>query len=1132
MEKRIRLIVAIVAACLIPLVTSQGHPASAGNAPNTGEGNLDAYGGYTGLNLGNTSGYFELVESNGRWWLVTPSGHAFFSLAVSTVHPYASYPQSSYPENIVALYGSGPEQQPWIDVTIERLRAWGFNTIGAFSWDPVYDEGLPYAVDLDFSCGTRDPSCASAFPMVNERFPDVFDPGFAASVQATVQGYDSASGRGIKDEWITDPYLIGYWIDNDSWWWHDWMVIVDSRAETVVEDFIEHDCSWAGKTAWVDHLREHYSNSISALNSAWGSSYRSFDQLCNVYQVTYPNAKPDKDSFLSKVAERYFDITVNAVRARDPNHLVLGVRFAESVPDPVLPAASACDALGINYYVGIRPYEQPTKLRDTLAHWYDLNGRPVIVAEYSFRSPDTGLPGSRGGAYSVNTRAERADGYRNFFHYATGSPSLLGLHWFQYVDQPVEGRGADGEDNNTGLVDEADAPYPELTEAARDINTHVYDYLLDTEQAPLRVPRLLLPRHSDNLQSTAVAFRWQDVPGATSYNVQISQHPQFPPGATTTYGNVVGQAVYHTLPNAGRWYWRVQAVGGSEMSAYSAPYPLNLLDVDSVYMLNDFETEFDATVASLTNGWFGAWDSWPRLPDWPRDSISLQRSAAYGVTSGTYSGQAHYTGDCVDYPPCITGLNRFPSGTNFSPHDWSAYDFLAYDVYNPNPNDWSARVSVYTPSGQAGYYFWDGFVVQGGVQNYFMFDLNEPFHPGSRTNITNLSIELLEPLPNFEIYYDNVRLLDVRPDTNPPAGVPFTAHDIGLGAVVALDWSGHNPSPDTVGYRVYVGTNGNCNIGPGLSTPIETLDGAVTQYRARMSFPPTETTNAIPLERDLGYCFTVTAVDWKGNESGPIQHEIVTPHFAGYVFPALEAFYGQVTDVRGTPLSGALVTCTDGSEHFEAMTDNQGRYELSPVAGTYALQSTNGGYTPSEPMQDLQVQHDTHRQLDIVLRTAADAIDNGDFEGSWQADWTILESDGGTPVQDGAVKRSGLAALRLGGATRGNSSVSQRLDPAQICEPLVSFWYKVSGSDAGDELQILLQHDGGETQIGSLSLTEQDWAYARLPSTGSFEGNLDLILSARQNNSNPTTVYLDEVALLPGRCDLEHVIYLPLVSRD
>lgn len=1123
MQKRNTPVIIMAAACLILLTASQIGAASTMPAPGLDDATMDPYGGYTGLDPGNSSGYFELAQSNGRWWLVTPSGNAFFSLGVNTVHPWSAYPQSSYLENVDALYGGGDERQPWLDVTTNRLRAWGFNTIGAFSWVSLYDEGLPYAIDLDLSCGSGHESCATAFPKVNERFPDVFDPRFADSVQSTLDGWDAASGRGIKDEWVTDPYLVGYWLGNELWWWHDSVVIVDLRAETVIEDFIEHDCSWAGKSAWVNHLQDKYNDNIGALNSAWGSSYSSFQQLCDVFNVSYAGATPDKNSFLAQVAEQYYAVTVNAVRARDPNHLILGTRFAESVPDPVLPAAAACDALSVNYYIGIRPHELPTKFRDTMAHWYDLSGKPFIVSEFSFQSPDTGLPGSRGGAYSVNTRAERADGYRNFFHYATESPNVIGLHWFQYVDQPVQGRH-DGEDNNTGLVDEADAPYRELVEAASETNIHVYDYLLGTGQAPLRVPRLFLPRHSDNLQSADVVLYWQEVPGAKSYNIQISQHAGFPSQATTTYKHI-GNTFPHTLASPGRWYWRVQAVGDGKLSPYSAPYPLNLLDVASIYMLNDFETEQEATVACSENGWFGAWDSWPR------GAISMQQSNAYGVTSGSYSGQTHYTGDCL-YTPCKAGLSRFPNGTDFSPHDWSAFDYLAYDVYNPNPNDWSAEVSVFTPSGTSGYYLWDRFAIKGGVQNYFIFDLNEPFHAGSRSNITNFSIELVEPLPDFQIYYDNVRLIDTRADTTSPAPVPFTASDIGLGGVVALDWRGYSPSPDTVGYRIYVGADGNCNIGPGLSTPIETVDGAVTHYRARMSAPPTQAANAIPLERGHSYCFTVTPIDWGGNEGTPAQYEIVTPHFAGYVFPPLAAFYGRVTDVRSTPVVGALVKASDGTNSFEAVTDEQGRYGLWPFAGIYSLQATHEAYNPGEPMIDLQVLYDTHEKLDIVLTSPANPVSNGGFEGDWEKDWMVLNTAGGIPAQDREVRRSGQAALRLGGAVGGKSSVGQSLDSTQICQPLVSFWLVVSGSDAEDELEIILRHDGQETEIGSLPLTQRDWTYTWVSASGIFTGALDLILSVEQNNSNPTTVYLDEVALLPRRCDADYIVYLPLALRE
>ena len=41
---------------------------------------------------------------------------------------------------------------------------------------------------------------------------------------------------------------------------------------------------------------------------------------------------------------------------------------------------------------------------------------------------------------------------------------FLGVHWFQWQDQPVLGR-MDGENYNIGLVDVTNRPYPELVQA-------------------------------------------------------------------------------------------------------------------------------------------------------------------------------------------------------------------------------------------------------------------------------------------------------------------------------------------------------------------------------------------------------------------------------------------------------------------------------------------------------------------------------------------------------------------------------------------------------------------------------------------------------------------------------------------
>lgn len=56
---------------------------------------------------------------------------------------------------------------------------------------------------------------------------------------------------------------------------------------------------------------------------------------------------------------------------------------------------------------------------------------------------------------------------------ALGDPRLVGVHWFQYRDQAFTGRN-DSECYQIGFVNVADAPYPEMVEAAREIARTMY----------------------------------------------------------------------------------------------------------------------------------------------------------------------------------------------------------------------------------------------------------------------------------------------------------------------------------------------------------------------------------------------------------------------------------------------------------------------------------------------------------------------------------------------------------------------------------------------------------------------------------------------------------------------------------
>jgi len=70
---------------------------------------------------------------------------------------------------------------------------------------------------------------------------------------------------------------------------------------------------------------------------------------------------------------------------------------------------------------------------------------------------------------TVTTQKERAAGFRNTLQALARLPYVIGADWFQYYDEPPQGR-FDGEDFNFGLVDVHDQPYAALTRTARELD--------------------------------------------------------------------------------------------------------------------------------------------------------------------------------------------------------------------------------------------------------------------------------------------------------------------------------------------------------------------------------------------------------------------------------------------------------------------------------------------------------------------------------------------------------------------------------------------------------------------------------------------------------------------------------------
>ncbi len=101
----------------------------------------DRYGGWTNLRFEPT-GFFHVSVRDGVWWLVTPQGNAFISKGVNNVSfredhapklgysPAVGRPQAEYQRAVENKYGS---QDAWAEAVVNRLRGWGFNTLGSWS---------------------------------------------------------------------------------------------------------------------------------------------------------------------------------------------------------------------------------------------------------------------------------------------------------------------------------------------------------------------------------------------------------------------------------------------------------------------------------------------------------------------------------------------------------------------------------------------------------------------------------------------------------------------------------------------------------------------------------------------------------------------------------------------------------------------------------------------------------------------------------------------------------------------------------------------------------------------------------------------------------------------------------------
>ena len=431
-----------------------------------------------------STGFFHVEKKDNHWLLVDPAGNAFFHLGLCSANPnedytlvkgrelaYAWIPPhegefatvyqkdsgghalSFYLANVIRKTGQPYDSETYTARTIERLRRWGFNSIGAFSSPgprAIESAQFPRVSHLPLSPWEGIPQ----LPSIGETF-DPFDEKNRAKLEENMAKSLPAHAN--------DPLIIGYFIVNEPIY------------ENIPHMVPALDGKYACKRRFVQWLADKY-QTIAAYNAAWESDAASFDVLKDrVLNVKSAAAKQDIHDFTGFFLEEYFRIITESYRRHDSNHLLIGCRLQPgTINDEQLCriAGKYLDVMSFNYYTNGVDKEFLRRIYG----W--TGGKPMMMSEFYWgASKESGLAGGR----EVTTQQERGLAYRNYVEQCTSLGFVVGIEWFTLIDQSVTGRwfqGFDGERANTGILSVADRPWKPMLEEAMKTNYGIYDVWL------------------------------------------------------------------------------------------------------------------------------------------------------------------------------------------------------------------------------------------------------------------------------------------------------------------------------------------------------------------------------------------------------------------------------------------------------------------------------------------------------------------------------------------------------------------------------------------------------------------------------------------------------------------------------
>ena len=281
------------------------------------------------------TGVIAVGERDGHWWFVTPDNKPFFSIGMNHLDS-ATLRHEETLSIWRAKYAN--DQRRWIEEAVAPdLADWGFNTVG-WTQEVVLRGPTMHRHSRSWTYEEYQwanlPYChllpfCEFHQWENEtRHPDFFSDEFADWCEYVAR--DSCARM------ADDPKLVGYFYS---------------------------DCP-----SWVHHPQPELKRPLFAPEKLETAAGR---------QELY------------ELAQRYYQVTHDAIRRYDPNHLILGDRYEAKAPLPeevVRAAVPYIDVLSFQYFASheqIVPYFQ---------RWHDATGLPVLLADASVPGRDKGVP--------------------------------------------------------------------------------------------------------------------------------------------------------------------------------------------------------------------------------------------------------------------------------------------------------------------------------------------------------------------------------------------------------------------------------------------------------------------------------------------------------------------------------------------------------------------------------------------------------------------------------------------------------------------------------------------------------------------------------------------------------------------